>query len=415
MHSQSFYLAAAASLFASANGHFFISQPPPVPGSAPKDPLDPSGSNFPCHGADLSAGTSTPMAAGSQQPLKFELGGGANTAVHGGGSCQISLTYETDATKQKDPNNWKVIHSFVGGCPTNAAGNLVKAVACPDSSPGCVNQDFTFQIPSEVQNGNAILAWTWFNNIGNREMYMNCAKVSISGGSGKMSSLPAMAVANLASVNQCKTTEQFNTQFPNPGSYVTTASTLNYPTKLMQSCGSGSGSGSGSTGGSSGSTGSPAAAPVVAPSPSAAVSGSGTSNANTGTNPGGVFAPGAASSAPNAVASAVAPTVPKLPTTFLTAPVPAATAASPNPASSVSSGASTGQCGNGQIACSASGFYCVNASTFGMCAWGCATPMKVSAGTSCSNGAIVATSQRLVKRRPGHLHARAHSNLANAA
>ncbi|KAF2403008.1 hypothetical protein EJ06DRAFT_472815, partial [Trichodelitschia bisporula] len=195
-----------------------MSSPQPIPGSNPKDPLDASGSNFPCHGA-TTGGTKQPMAAGSSQTLAFDLGNGANTAVHGGGSCQISLTYETDAAKQKDPANWKVIHSFVGGCPSNAMGNLGTAVPCPASDNKCVNS-FNFSIPPEVKNGDAILAWTWFNNIGNREMYMNCASVSITGGQDKMDSLPSMFVANLANINTCKTTEQFNTNFPNPGNYV---------------------------------------------------------------------------------------------------------------------------------------------------------------------------------------------------
>ncbi|KAF2437074.1 hypothetical protein EJ08DRAFT_560330, partial [Tothia fuscella] len=228
------------------------STPSPIPGSAPKDPLDPSGSNFPCHGVDLSAGTSTSMAVGSDQPIKFDLGYGANTAVHGGGSCQISITYEKDAAKLKDPASWKVIQSYVGGCPTNAMGNLPQAIECP----------------AEVQNGDAVLAWTWFNNVGNREMYMNCAKVTLSGGSNKLDALPNMLVANLASVNTCKTSESFNVDFPNPGSYVTKDSKLNYPLKAPEgNCGSGSGSAnipasggsesSGSTGsGSTGSTGS---------------------------------------------------------------------------------------------------------------------------------------------------------------
>jgi hypothetical protein len=72
---------------------------------------------------------------------------------------------------------WKVIMSYIGGCPTDARGNLPTAVACNgENSPDCMN-NLSFKIPPEVKDGNATLAWTWFNNVGNREMYMNRATV----------------------------------------------------------------------------------------------------------------------------------------------------------------------------------------------------------------------------------------------
>ncbi|KAF2665476.1 hypothetical protein BT63DRAFT_377764, partial [Microthyrium microscopicum] len=207
-----------------AAAHFFIDTPVPIPNSFSKSPLDASGSNFPCQGADTTQGTVTNMAVGSVQPLKFDLGaGGVNTAVHGGGSCQISITYATDKADQAKPENWNVIHSFLGGCPTNAPGNLNDGFgACTDpSGTDCVNQNLTFTIPPEVKNGAAVLSWTWFNNIGNREMYMNCAKVSFTGGTGDLTSLPTMFAANIgAPSGTCATVENFNTQFPNPGKYV---------------------------------------------------------------------------------------------------------------------------------------------------------------------------------------------------
>jgi hypothetical protein len=407
MYSKSFKAVIAATLFASANAHFFISSPAPIPGNAIKDPLDPSGSNFPCHGADVTQGQVTPLTAGSSFPLAYELGvNGANTAVHGGGSCQVSLTYETDAAKLKDPANWKVIASFLGGCPTNAPGNLEKSVMCSGSgSTACVNS-LSFKVPAEVKSGAAVLAWTWFNNVGNREMYMNCAKVSISGGSGSMGSLPSMFVANLASVNQCKTTENFNIQFPNPGAYVTTDSTLNYPLKAPAgTCPGGSGSAAPAASpayASSAPAAAPAASSPVATSSAAnngQYTGVGASAAPKATppggNPGGVFAPGASSAAAPTATSTIA-------TTFVTAVSPAAATSAaatpaaaapaspaPAPASPAASPATSGSCQSGQVTCTASGFYCIDQTTFGMCAWGCATPMKMSDGTNCSNGAVV--------------------------
>lgn len=156
-------LAAATLLLCSVvNSHMFISSPSPIPGTFPKDPLDPSGSNFPCHGVSLPESGGQSMAAGSSQTLAFELAGGANTAVHGGGSCQISITYETDPAKQKDPSNWKVIYSILGGCPSDTVGNLNSAIACTsENEADCVNK-FPFKIPKGVKSGHAILAWTWF-------------------------------------------------------------------------------------------------------------------------------------------------------------------------------------------------------------------------------------------------------------
>lgn len=158
----------ASSLALGASAHMFISSPKPIPGSAAKPPLDPSGSNFPCQGAELPTEGGEIVQAGSQQTLAFDLGGGANTATHGGGSCQLSVTYETDAAKQKDPSNWKVIYSIEGGCPTDAKGNLdggAGAVACPQSAPDCVNS-FNFTIPTGLKDGHVIMGWTWFNTIG---------------------------------------------------------------------------------------------------------------------------------------------------------------------------------------------------------------------------------------------------------
>lgn len=404
MYSKTLSTAVVASLFSAANAHFLIKNPSPIPGSAPKDPLDASGANFPCHGADLTQGSVTNLQVGQTYNLDFELGNGANTAVHGGGSCQLSVAYSTDATQLKDPANWKVITSYVGGCPTNSMGNLPTAVMCPTSAPDCVNQ-LNFTVPPEVQNGNAIFAWTWFNNIGNREMYMNCAKVSISGGQNQLNSLPAMQVANLASINQCGTTERFNLQFPNPGKYVVNPSTLNYPLMPPTKCGA---STSGSTG-STGSTGSGSSGSGSSGSGSSAATGgtgtSATSSANNGqytgigassasatapkasaSNTGGVFAPGASSAAaaqPTTLATSVA-------TAAAGGSSATASAASSPAASGSTAGAISGNCQNGAVACTASGFYCIDAQHYGECAFGCAVPMAMAAGTTCTNNAVAA-------------------------
>ena len=438
----------AVFLFGAANAHFFITYPPPIPGSNPKDPLDASGDNFPCHGADVTQGTVTDLQAGQVVPLEFGLGNGANTAVHGGGSCQISVTYKTDAADLKNPSNWYVLQSFIGGCPTDFTSNLNNAVMCPGSYPDCVN-NINFTVPSEVANGNAILAWTWFNNIGNREMYMNCAKVTVSGGQNQLSDLPAMMAANIG--NGCATTESTNVDFPDPGKYVVKEQTFNFPTKLAvgSACGTGSGSASitamayiggadqvaptnlpapdtvgganppdGNAGGAGGAAspatstaGSGDASSTVASTPATATATAGSGSGSGSSPSGGVFAPGA-SSAASAPSAAGATTLATSTSGSAATPAAASPAAAGTGTSggSGSSGSGSGSCPSGSVACTASGFYCISATTFGECAYGCAIPMQVAAGTQCSDGAIAFAADypgRLARRSRLRRHMRA--------
>ncbi|KAJ6004601.1 hypothetical protein N7540_012970 [Penicillium herquei] len=139
------------------------------------------------------------------------------SAVHGGGSCQISLS--TDRTPTKD-SKWKVIHSCEGGCPANVAGLL------PGDALSKIVPPLNFTIPFGLQPGKYSLAWTWFNRVGLREMYMNCAPVTLVGSSSDndpmhhsdiFSDLPDMFIAN---INGCKTRENIDIRFPEPGDSV---------------------------------------------------------------------------------------------------------------------------------------------------------------------------------------------------
>lgn len=57
------------------------------------------------------------MPLGSTQQLAF-----IGSAVHGGGSCQVSITYDQNPTAS---STFKVIHSIEGGCPAkNETGNF---------------------------------------------------------------------------------------------------------------------------------------------------------------------------------------------------------------------------------------------------------------------------------------------------
>lgn len=131
------------------------------------------------------------------------------SANHGGGSCQISLS--TDGAK-----TFAVLKSIIGNCPTSGTSNL----------------DFT--IPADAPTGNHVLAWTWHNQIGNREMYMNCASVTLTSGSASSSSSsggvkqmarsaayasrPGIFIANVGAAGDgCTTEEMFDVVYPQPG------------------------------------------------------------------------------------------------------------------------------------------------------------------------------------------------------
>ncbi|ODN83660.1 hypothetical protein L202_01757 [Cryptococcus amylolentus CBS 6039] len=150
---------------------------------------------YPCKGFITTAddmGSNAEWSAGST--INYTLVG---TATHGGGSCQLSMSYDLGET-------WSVIFSQIGGCPDS------------DS----LTTDVT--IPSDAPSGQALFAWGWFNLQGNREMYHNCAPVTITnGGSGLTNTddYPTPFVAN-ADVNDCVTIENTAVVFPNPGKTV---------------------------------------------------------------------------------------------------------------------------------------------------------------------------------------------------
>ncbi|KAK2882503.1 hypothetical protein FQN49_000269, partial [Arthroderma sp. PD_2] len=176
-------VAAAAAFMGLANAHMVMESPIPFnPENLDNGPLLRSGADYPCKfnptkdtGGSYLPGkfdsSKNKFAIGEKIPLTFK-----GSAVHGGGSCQVSLTTDKIPTKNSE---FKVIHSILGGCPANVDGNL------PEDPNGHGASKFEFQIPSHIAPGEYTLAWTWFNRIGNREMYMNCAPVEVTGGSKK--------------------------------------------------------------------------------------------------------------------------------------------------------------------------------------------------------------------------------------
>ena len=137
-------------------------------------------SNFPCKGyqtdvPSISQAVTT-LTAGQQTTVTL-----AGSAVHGGGSCQFSLSYDNAKT-------FGVIHSVIGGCPLQSS--------------------YTFTVPANAPAGsNILLSWSWFNKLGNREMYQNCAVINLSSSSSGSITLPRMAEANIFGASICNTIE----------------------------------------------------------------------------------------------------------------------------------------------------------------------------------------------------------------
>ncbi|CRG91584.1 hypothetical protein PISL3812_08634 [Talaromyces islandicus] len=329
-----------AFLASTASAHMQMSNPYPIrsplnpDGGDNKDysytsPLDASGANFPCKGYQNDAFKSVATyEAGQQYSMSLE-----GSATHGGGSCQLSLSYDTG-------KSFTVIESIEGGCP--------------------LTSKYSFTIPSDAPSGQALFAWSWFNKIGNREMYMNCAQVTIKGGSSKrahprdlkvardgtaFSSLPPLFIANVNGPGECTTVESQEVKFPEPGPNLLGG--VSGPGYTCKSSAPFLGDGSSSTGGSSGSSAAP----------------SSTSTAQAQSNPSPV------------TSAATSPLNTAHPTTTTTSVPQGIATDSP----------STGQaCSrNGAIVCGSDG------QSWSMCNNGSLTHMgSVAAGTKCANGAI---------------------------
>ncbi|KAH8918079.1 lytic polysaccharide monooxygenase [Atractiella rhizophila] len=199
--------ASLLALFSAASAHMVIRSPVPYGQSTlDNSPLLADGSNFPCkrlYTEGDAARAQNVFPAGSSQTLAFK-----GSAVHGGGSCQLALTTEAEPTVD---TVWQVIHSFEGNCPSNVTGNL-------DADPNGLGATvFSYDIPESIPSGDYTLAWTWFNKIGNREMYMNCAPITVTGGGKGDESFPDIFKANIG--NGCTTVDSQNVKFPNPGAY----------------------------------------------------------------------------------------------------------------------------------------------------------------------------------------------------
>ncbi|EAQ93032.1 hypothetical protein CHGG_01267 [Chaetomium globosum CBS 148.51] len=228
-------------LLRGAHGHMVMNSPTPynldIQPLLQVDPISGGLYPYPCHN-QYGFTHRTPVEAGGATLVNFTGGG-----QHGGGSCQFSITYD-EPINGEDWNksaSFKTIYSIIGGCPavfTDESHNLATVAVdenkrqdgkhCGnDSGVDCIRQ-FMIPIPKFLKNGPATFAWTWFNKLGNKEMYMNCAPIKITGGTGnetEIENLPNIFVANYPNdpeVTNCITgtrSDNVVVNFPEPGKY----------------------------------------------------------------------------------------------------------------------------------------------------------------------------------------------------
>lgn len=248
--------------------------------------------------------------------------------------------------------------------------------------------------------------------IGNREMYQNCVNVDIEGGSGD-GTFPPLFVANLASVNSLKTTENSDVLFPEPGEFVTTMSATNGHNFPKATVGAAQG----------GNQGAPSS--YAAPSPTSAPAYS----APAYTAPAASSAPASSAPAYGAPAYSAPPNVEsgvesyggqkgrQTQTTFATSArtsvaAPSSAAQAPTGYSSGSSNSesnNTSPDGSSSSSCDRAGeFQCSDdGQSFSVCDQGKWVSMgRVSEGTKCADGVIQKRSSASRFRR--HLHAHKH-------
>ncbi|CAI6297033.1 unnamed protein product [Periconia digitata] len=379
------YLQATAllALASSVSAHMRIGSPVPFDwenSATMQSPLEPA--DFPCKqpSGKYAVTEMNKYKAGDSMEVKI-IGG----ATHGGGSCQFSITTDTKPTKD---TQWKVLFSQIGGCP-GGPPNDNKSGDKDDMG----NAPFQVKLPEDLPTGKYTFAWTWNNKLGNREFYMNCAPLDITGGDGDaaevLGGLPDMFVINLPAT-ECALGSGQDALYPNPGKAVATAPAAVPGLKIEGSgCGSqtkiGAGSGKlGSPGGDSpaGPTGGAGNAPQSTLKSSAV--------ASKPTQAAPILAPGASSQAPSSAAPQ--PTGSSGGSNSGSAPSSGSSPSSGSGSSGSGSSGSAPATGSGPAGCTPctndGGVVCIGSTTFGICDRGCAVAQPLAAGMTCSNGKI---------------------------
>ncbi|KAG0049899.1 hypothetical protein BGZ83_005274, partial [Gryganskiella cystojenkinii] len=118
--------------------------------------------------------TRTKIKAGASISTQYNVG-----ASHGGGHCQWALSYDGGKT-------WVVLKTVLRSCLKGISQGGQYSVSVP--------------IPKTAPNGNAVFMWLWNNAQGNRELYSNCADITIENGAngGSLSGLVPL-IANYGS------------------------------------------------------------------------------------------------------------------------------------------------------------------------------------------------------------------------
>ncbi|CAO2647280.1 Nn.00g082020.m01.CDS01 [Neocucurbitaria sp. VM-36] len=393
-------------LATSATAHMVLKYPVPYGKSTlTSSPLAPE--DFPCKQRTgvYDVTEMNQWNAGETKTISF-----TGSAVHGGGSCQFSITTDSKPTEQ---SQWKVIHSVVGGCPSNVTGNLPEGFP---SGSGDGAADFPVTMPSTIPDGQYTFAWTWLNKVGNREFYMNCAPIQVGSGSGSastasaasaLSTLPDMFVANLPNT-ECSTAESEDFNYPDPGQSLVEGNGASLGDTLtgtgcatQNKLGAGNGQIGSPTQPETPSSPSASEAPAATTAPAS----SAPEESAIPSSIGGVFAPGA-SSAPAAGPTA-APSAPAAEPVSTTVPSqPSSTPEQPqtpdnntNTPTTPSSGECTPCTNDGAVVC-------IGSNQFGLCNRGCAVAQDLALGMACSNGVVVAATKRSIHFPRAHLHRR---------
>ncbi|KAJ0109730.1 hypothetical protein J7T55_004279 [Diaporthe amygdali] len=281
--------------------HMIMATPKPY-GSPDNSPL--TSSNYPCKVTSDPATfyktdgiiDQNSMVAGESQTLSF-----TGSAVHGGGSCQLAITSDMQPSAS---TSWRVILSIESGCP---------------STDGSGASTYNYTLPADLTAGQYSFAWTWISKLaGQPEYYMNCAPITVTAGKTKRANegvslipradtYPELFVANLDSVNSCKTSPGTDVVYPDPGqnvekllegatpSFASISASGCVPKSQSQGGGSLPTATAGDSGGAAAGTTAAASASATASSEAESAS----SSQETSSNSGGIFAPtgGAAGSA----------------------------------------------------------------------------------------------------------------------
>ncbi|KAJ1663946.1 hypothetical protein EV178_004568 [Coemansia sp. RSA 1646] len=186
------FSAIAAALVASVSAHMTMTDPCPrfnpwcvnkpttLPAGASwdyniKNPIDPS-SPVLCKSNTPWPSPVATWTAGQSVTVQFLQ----NNAAHGGGHAQFSVSYDGGKTFAVV---YEVLKYFFFNGPSTS------------NSPEVLQ--YTFTLPKELPNSDSVVfAWSWVNAIGNREFYMNCADVAITGSSSSSYTGKKMVIAD---------------------------------------------------------------------------------------------------------------------------------------------------------------------------------------------------------------------------